>query len=89
MQGAQGAQGAGGVSVTVRTNSSTPTSNGSFVINSACNAGETILAGGYSGSAGSNLGVTSNNPDVPNQQWTIAVKNANGVLVTVYAVCKA
>jgi hypothetical protein len=77
------------VSVTVRTNVSTPPNNGSFVISAPCNAGETILSGGYSGSAGSNLAVTSNNPDLANQQWTIAVKNANGVAVTVYAVCKA
>ena len=77
------------MSVAVRTNVGTPPSNASFVISSPCNVGETILAGGYSGSAASNLGVTWNAPDVVNQQWTIAVKNANGVAVTVYAVCKA
>ncbi len=59
------------------------------MISSPCNVGETILAGGYSGSAASNLAVTSNFPDMANQRWTISVKNANGVAVTAYAICKA
>ena len=74
--------------VTVRTNGATPGSNGSTTINAVCNVGETVIGGGYAGAAASNLGVTSNFPDVANQRWTLVVKNANGVLVTVYAVCK-
>lgn len=83
-QGPIGPQGpAGPINVTIRTATLLVPTSGTHSLTASCNAGETVIGGGWDVPA---VYVYASRPDGATG-WYAQVRGANGLTLTVYAMC--